>query len=143
VLLHGFDYVSPLYLRHKYDGTITNSIVYPLTRALYGQDAPAHRRRLRLLGAPCAHYLQRPVWETNVARFGIDIWMTTTALADSFRVCESFLGQDPRRQGPGADLQAMMVQWSPRSSTHGDLRPALSRGERGREVRSSGFPAWG
>ena len=24
-------------MRHKYDGTITNTIVYPLTRALYGK----------------------------------------------------------------------------------------------------------
>ena len=30
------DYVTPLYARHKHDGTITNSIAYPLTRALYG-----------------------------------------------------------------------------------------------------------
>ena len=30
------DFVAPYYHRHKYDGTITNSIVYPLTRALYG-----------------------------------------------------------------------------------------------------------
>jgi glycosyltransferase involved in cell wall biosynthesis len=37
VLEQGYDYVSPLYHRHKYDGTITNSIVYPLTRALYGK----------------------------------------------------------------------------------------------------------
>src|SRR6476620_11116619 len=29
VLNHGYDYVAPYYLRHKYDGTITNSIVYP------------------------------------------------------------------------------------------------------------------
>ena len=27
-----FDYVTPYYLRHKFDGTITNSIVHPLTR---------------------------------------------------------------------------------------------------------------
>ncbi len=38
VLQEGFDFVAPLYLRHKYDGTITNSIVYPLTRALYGKE---------------------------------------------------------------------------------------------------------
>ncbi|MEK7859944.1 MAG: glycosyltransferase, partial [Chloroflexota bacterium] len=30
------DYVTPLYARHKHDGTITNTIAYPLTRALYG-----------------------------------------------------------------------------------------------------------
>src|SRR5205807_1186559 len=27
------EYVTPLYARHKYDGTITNTIAYPLTRA--------------------------------------------------------------------------------------------------------------
>src|SRR5918911_1467395 len=37
VLEEGYDYVAPYYLRHKYDGTITNSLVYPLTRALYGK----------------------------------------------------------------------------------------------------------
>lgn len=37
ILDEDYDYVAPYYLRHKYDGTITNSIVYPLTRTLYGQ----------------------------------------------------------------------------------------------------------
>ncbi len=37
VLQNQFDYVAPYYRRHKYDGTITNTIVYPLTRALYGR----------------------------------------------------------------------------------------------------------
>ncbi|HEY6548374.1 MAG TPA: glycosyl transferase family 2, partial [Vicinamibacteria bacterium] len=112
VLLHGLDYVAPLYLRHKYDGTITNSIVYPLTRALYGQDV---RQPIGgdfgFSGRLCAHYLHRDVWDTNVARFGIDIWMTTTALADGFAVCQSFLGAKLHdAKDPGADLQAMLVQ---------------------------------
>jgi hypothetical protein len=112
VLREGFDFVAPLYLRHKYDGTITNSIVYPLTRALYGKDV---RQPIGgdfgFSGRLASHYLARPVWETNVARFGIDAWMTTTAMADGFRVCQSFLGakiHDAR--DPGTDLQAMLVQ---------------------------------
>ena len=36
ILKGGFDYVTPLYARHKFDGTITNTVTYPLTRALYG-----------------------------------------------------------------------------------------------------------
>jgi hypothetical protein len=112
VVLHGLDYVAPLYLRHKYDGTITNSIVYPLTRALYGQDV---RQPIGgdfgFSGRLCGHYLRRDVWDTNVARFGIDIWMTTTALADGFSVCQSFLGAKLHdAKDPGADLQAMLVQ---------------------------------
>jgi hypothetical protein len=112
VLDHGYDYVAPYYLRHKYDGTITNSIVYPLTRALYGQ-------RIRqpiggdfgFSGSLAQYYADKHVWESEVARFGIDIWMTTEAIASGARVCQSFLGakiHDPK--DPAADLSGMLVQ---------------------------------
>jgi len=112
VIQSDFDYVAPLYHRHKYDGTITNSIVYPITRALYG-------KRIRqpiggdfgFSGRLAKFYLTKNVWETDVARFGIDIWMTTTAIANNFKVCQSFLGakiHDPK--DPGADLSAMLYQ---------------------------------
>ena len=112
VLLEGFDYVSPLYLRHKYDGTITNSIVYPLTRALYGKEI---RQPIGgdfgFSGRLATHFLSKPVWESNVARFGIDIWMTTTALAEGFRACQSFLGAKIHdAKDPGSDLAGMLVQ---------------------------------
>jgi glucosylglycerate synthase len=101
-----YDYVAPYYLRHKYDGTITNSIVYPLTRALYGQ-------RIRqpiggdfgFSGHLSEHYLDQHVWESDVARFGIDIWMTTEAIASGARVCQSFLGAKIHNpKDPAADL---------------------------------------
>jgi hypothetical protein len=112
VLEEGFDYVAPLYHRHKYDGTITNSIVYPATRALYG-------RRVRqpiggdfgFSGGLAKFYLAKDVWQTDVARYGIDIWMTTEAIANGFKVAQSFLGakiHDPK--DPGADLSAMLYQ---------------------------------
>ena len=112
VLHEGFDYVAPLYLRHKYDGTITNSIVYPVTRALYGKEV---RQPIGgdfgFSGKLASFYLTRQVWDTNVARFGIDIWMTTTAVAEGFKVCQSFLGAKIHdAKDPGADLTAMMVQ---------------------------------
>lgn len=108
----GYDYVAPYYKRHKYDGTITNSIVYPLTRALYG-----HRVRqpiggeFGLSGKLASHYLSRDVWNTDVARYGIDIWMTTTALAENFKVCQSYLGAKIHdAKDPGTDLSAMLAQ---------------------------------
>ncbi|MEK6589620.1 MAG: glycosyl transferase family 2 [Nitrospinota bacterium] len=108
----GFDYVAPLYHRHKYDGTITNSIIYPLTRALYGKQV---RQPIGgdfgLSGRLAKFYLTRDVWETDVARYGIDIWMTTTAIANNFKICQSFLGakiHDPK--DPGADLSSMLYQ---------------------------------
>ncbi len=112
ILDREFDYVAPYYKRHKYDGTITNSTVYPITRALYG-------RRVRqpiggefgISGRLAARFLSHNVWSTDVARYGIDIWMTTTAIAENFRVCQSYLGakiHDPK--DPGSDLSAMLVQ---------------------------------
>ncbi len=112
VLEHGFDYVAPYYLRHKYDGTITNSIVYPITRALYGlQVRQPIGGDFGLSGRLVSHYLTKDVWETDVARYGIDIWMTTTAICEEFRVCQSFLGAKIHdAKDPGADLSDMLVQ---------------------------------
>lgn len=106
------DYVAPLYARHKHDGTITNSVAYPLTRALYG-----HRIRQPIGGEFGFHsdlartYLAQPVWDSDVARFGIDIFMTTTALARHAKVVQAFLGakvHDPK--DPAADLGPMFTQ---------------------------------
>ncbi len=108
----GFDYVAPLYARHKFDGTITNSIVYPLTRALYG-------KRVRqpiggdfgFSGDLAKFYLAKEVWETDVARFGIDIWMTTLAIAEGYKVCQSYLGAKIHdAKDPGSDLGPMFAQ---------------------------------
>jgi hypothetical protein len=53
----------------------------------------------------------RDVWTTDVARYGIDIWMTTTALAESFHVGQAYLGAKIHdAKDPGADLSAMLVQ---------------------------------
>ena len=112
------DYVTPLYARHKFDGTITNNVAYPLTRALYGL-----RLRQPIGGefgfspelardfVAGAAFGGANVWDTDVARFGIDIYMTTTALVRGKRIVQAFLGakiHDPK--DPGADLAPMFTQ---------------------------------
>lgn len=112
VVREGYDFVAPLYQRHKFDGTITNSIVYPMTRALYG------RRVRQPIGgefgfspALAEHFVRQDVWNTDVARFGIDIWMTTEAVANGFKVCQSYLGAKIHgAKDPGSDLGDMLVQ---------------------------------
>lgn len=110
VLDHGADHVAPLYARHKHDGTITNSVAYPLTAALYG-------RRVRqpiggdfgFSGALAARWAREEgVWDGAVGRFGIDIFMTTTALAEGYGVAQARLGakiHDPK--DPAASLGPM------------------------------------
>lgn len=106
------DFVAPLYRRHKFDGTITNAIVYPLTNAVFGGGI---RQPIGgdfgVSGRLAELYASKDVWGTDVARFGIDLWMTTTALAEGFRVAQTHLGakiHDPK--DPGQHLAAMLVQ---------------------------------
>lgn len=112
ILGESFEYVCPLYSRHKYDGTITNAIVYPMVAAAYG-------RRIRqpiggdfgFSGDMASRFLEQDVWDTDVARFGVDIWMTTTALQAGVPVCQAYLGAKIHdAKDPGQDLSAMLVQ---------------------------------
>jgi len=92
--LSGTGFVAPFYLRHKYDGTITNFLCYPVTSTLFGKrirqpiggDFGLSIELVRTL-------LESPLWRTSyVPRFGIDIFETHTALAGEFEVKQAFLG---------------------------------------------------
>jgi hypothetical protein len=105
-------FVVPFYRRHKFDGTITNQIVYPMTRALYGVDV-----RQPIGGdfgfSPelAAFYMAEDVWDTDVARFGIDIWMTTCAINEGYKVVQTHLGAKIHDgKDPAADLGPMFQQ---------------------------------
>jgi glycosyltransferase involved in cell wall biosynthesis len=95
VLTHGHDFVAPVYSRYKYDATITNNIAYNLTRAMYGKrvrqpiggDFGVSNRMID-------YYFncEYDIWMTDIARFGIDIWMTTTAIVEGQSICQAYLG---------------------------------------------------
>jgi hypothetical protein len=141
ILKGGYDYVTPLYGRYKYDGTITNSVTYPLTRALYG-------RRIRqpiggdfgVSGDLVRHYLSLDDWDADVSKFGIDIWMTTAALTGGFALCQARLGakvHDPK--DPGSDLGPMF-----RQVVSTILRLAVRNAERWLPIHGShDVPAYG
>jgi len=137
----GFDFVAPLYSRYKYDGTITNTVTYPLTRALYGL-------RIRqpiggdfgVSGDLVRHYLEQDDWDADTSKFGVDIWMTTKAISGGFAVCQTRLGakvHDPK--DPGSDLGPMFSQVVATL-----LRLTESHAERWLEVRGShDIPVYG
>ncbi len=112
VIKKGFGLVTPYYSRHKYDGTITNMIAYPLTWSLYG------RRVRQPIGGDFGFSLEliesllsKDVWGTDIARFGIDIWMTTVAICENLKICQSYLGAKIHDdKDPGKDLSPMFKQ---------------------------------
>ncbi|MEN6474252.1 MAG: glycosyltransferase [Syntrophaceae bacterium] len=109
----GYDFVAPDYRRYKHDATITNTIAYNLTRALYGVRIRQPIGGDFGVSLPLVkHYLgQEDIWETDVARFGIDIWMTLSAIVNGFRICQAKLGAKIHgHKDPAADLGPMFRQ---------------------------------
>ncbi len=111
-VFYGYDFVTPYYTRYKFDGTITNTIVYNLTRALFGAnirqpiggDFGISRELIR-------EYLRKDVWESDIAKFGIDIWLTVEAIVNKFRICQTRLGVKIHgEKDPAADLSGMFTQ---------------------------------
>src|SRR3989442_787055 len=106
------EYVTPLYIRHKHDGTITNNVIYPVVRALYGK-----RVRQPIGGdfgfsaGMVRRWLAEDVWQTDVARFGIDVFMTTTALASGATIMQASLGAKLHHpKDPARHLAPMFTQ---------------------------------
>lgn len=112
ILKGGYDFVAPLYARYKYDGTITNNIAYPLTRALYGtRIRQPIGGEFAVSGDLVQRYLELGTFDELTARFGIDIWMTHSAINEGFAVCQARLGAKIHdAKDPASDLGPMFRQ---------------------------------
>ena len=100
VLEQKADLVVPVYARHRYDGTITNLVLAPLVRALFGRRLHQPLAGARALSAGLLdRLLADPRWPapgTNQT----DLWVEGTAIADGFAVWEAWLGHRRATCGP-------------------------------------------
>lgn len=91
-VVDGFDYVTPLYSRHKYDGTITNNICFPLVYGLLGKDIRQPIGGDFAFSGRLAKYWLEQKWVDTTYLYGIDIFMTTNAIFGGFKTVQSGLG---------------------------------------------------
>lgn len=111
ILDHQFDLVAPCFARHKLDGGISNGIVYPLTRALYG------KRVRQPLSSVCAlsgrlveHFLARRVWDIEVRALSTDARALSETICGEFAVCQALLGPaEHAGGGPSLDLSTILA----------------------------------
>ena len=112
ILEKGVDYVAPFFRRARYEGSLTNCIMYPLNRALYGKQIRYQSGgAYGFSGKLTSLYLKKNVWEGVGARYGIDSWLTTVAVAEGCEVSQGFLG--PRIQDvklTGVELSVVLAQ---------------------------------
>ncbi|MGH9404187.1 MAG: hypothetical protein ACRD2P_19045 [Terriglobia bacterium] len=93
VFREGFDLLTPIYQRHRFEGLLVRNLLSPVVRAAYGfrieEPAPDE---VAFSGKLASYFLAQNVWQEDFMRDGAPVWMTTTALANNFRACQSFLG---------------------------------------------------
>ncbi|MBS1253772.1 MAG: Glucosylglycerate synthase [Anaerolineales bacterium] len=92
IMSNDADFVTPYYSRHPNEAAINDLLAYPLTRALYGPDLRQPLGgEVALVGDLVDFLASKDVWETDVARFGTHIWMTTLAITRGWRLAQAGL----------------------------------------------------
>ncbi len=106
-----FDFVTPLYRRHKFDGLLLRNLVYPMTRAFYGKQVrEPYAAEFSFSGQLASHFLAQEIWTHEVGHTGTEIALTISAITGGFRLAQSFLGVKPHVDARAADLVAAMRQ---------------------------------
>ena len=112
LLEKGADYVAPVFRRQRYEGSLTNNLIAPLTRALYGKRVVCQTGGgYGFSGRLASLFLQKGLWEGEAARFGIDSWLTTVALGEGYEVWQALLGAKVQDTKPtGVDVSTVLAQ---------------------------------
>ncbi|MGB9423423.1 MAG: hypothetical protein WBQ61_06505 [Candidatus Acidiferrum sp.] len=101
-----FDFVAPLYSRHKYQGLLIRNLLYPMSRATFGcgirEIFPAE---WAFSGRAASYWLNQDVWQAEPIRARPEGWTAITASASDYRCCQVFLGEKlPPRTGVPIDI---------------------------------------
>lgn len=107
-----FDFVAPLYTRHKYQGLLARNLLYPMSRAVFGcgirepcSDEWGFSGRL------AAHCLNQDVWREESTLARPEAWMVISAISSDFRCCQAFLGEKSQTmKSPATDIVEVLRQ---------------------------------
>ena len=88
----GYDYVTPLYSRHQFDGTITNHICYPVMFGMLSMDIRQPIGGEFAFSPKLIKHLLKQSWTESTKQYGIDIFMSLNAVLGGFKICQSGLG---------------------------------------------------
>lgn len=85
-LFSGYDYVTPIYKRSRYEGSTTNHFAFPLVYAITGKyirqpiagDFSFNRKFINII-------LKQPVNE-SICHYGIDIFMSLNSLCNNLKI---------------------------------------------------------
>ncbi|HEX6880803.1 MAG TPA: glycosyltransferase [Terriglobales bacterium] len=89
-----FDFVAPLYRRHRFEGLLVRTLLYPMVRALsgkrvrepYSADFGFSRR------VSSEFLLNDSLWKENAGEIGEELLLNLSVMTAGYPLCEVFLG---------------------------------------------------
>ncbi len=106
-----YDFVAPVYRRHRSEGTLVTNLLYPMTRAVYGKRIREPRPGEFAFSNDLAGQLvANDLWTNDAGRLGPEVCITMESLADGLRVFQTFLGTKGQVDQQPADLVAALRQ---------------------------------
>jgi hypothetical protein len=114
------EFLTPRYRRHPCDGVLITQFARPLVRALYGValDEPLGAE-FSCSGRFASHCLEQDIWDHETARFAIDLWFRTEAVARRFAVGQIWRPATTARAGTTLREAVSQVFRSLIESLHG------------------------
>jgi glucosylglycerate synthase len=105
-----FDYVAPLYTRHKFQGLLARTLLYPMSRAVFGSGIrELYSDEWGFSGRLAALCLNQDVWQEESIQTRPEAWMAISAISSGSRCCQAFLGQK-LQSSTGSDIVEVFRQ---------------------------------
>jgi len=110
-VLHGDDATFAYYHRSAYAASLTDNLAYPFVRTFLNTDLrDPLASEFAVSGALAAELAACDVWETNIARYGVNAWLSTYTITRRLHVSQVDLGSRGEVSGdPGTLLDPRIV----------------------------------
>jgi glucosylglycerate synthase len=104
----GFDLISPIYQRPKFEGVLLHNLLYPTTRAVFGRRIrEPYAAEFAISGRLATDFLNQEN-PGDGAALGAEVTMTILALSGKYRVGQAFLGTKANLHRDATDLVEVM-----------------------------------
>lgn len=106
VYREGLDFVAPLYVRSRFQGLLARDLLYPVSRAVFGQRIrELYSDEWGFSGRLASRCLEKDVWHEDAVRARPEAWMAITAAGAGLRCGQYFLGpKSAAPPGTGPDI---------------------------------------
>jgi glucosylglycerate synthase len=106
VYREGLDFVAPLYARSRFQGLLARDLLYPMSRAIFGQRIrELYSEEWGFSGRLASQCLEKDVWREEAVRARPEAWMGITAIGGGLKCGQYFLGpKSAPPAGAGPDI---------------------------------------